>query len=66
MFITSILYPNFSSFVKRFPSGVDFDVKTDTLLFFLYRSQWTIGRYAPRFNGFQQQDSQVNIQVFDP
>lgn len=24
----------------------------------VYMLQWTIGKYAPRFNGFQQHDSQ--------
>ena len=23
-----------------------------------YTMQWTIGKYAPQFNGFQQQDAQ--------
>ena len=27
---------------------------------FVVREQWTVGRYAPRFSGFQQHDSQVS------
>lgn len=26
--------------------------------YFFFYFQWTIGKYAPRFNGFQQHDSQ--------
>jgi len=28
------------------------------LIFLIFYVQWTIGKYAPRFNGFQQHDSQ--------
>ena len=43
--------------------GVKFSVRAKFLrplflLASLFLSQWTIGRYAPRFNGFQQHDSQ--------
>ena len=34
-------------------------MRINIVLFFPF--QWTIGRYAPRFNGFQQHDSQELI-----
>lgn len=39
-------------------SGTSARMFTPCVLSFARFSQWTIAKYAPRFNGFQQQDSQ--------